>query len=80
MVTITEYRKQVLIADYDGDSDVLCVAAGPARPGCGDDGPDDVILRYDAVSHPALPFRATAAAVGGGVSTIWPASLPITLV
>jgi Protein of unknown function (DUF2283) len=47
MVAAVQHRTASLIADYDRDADVLYVSVGEPRPGFGEDGPDDVILRYD---------------------------------
>jgi|SRR5664279_5825986 len=46
MVAVAKRTTAALTADYDRNSDVLYVTFGPPRPGYGEDGPDDVVLRY----------------------------------
>jgi hypothetical protein len=46
MVAVAKRTTAALTADYDRNSDVLYVTFGPPRAGYGEDGPDDVILRY----------------------------------
>jgi hypothetical protein len=51
MVAAVQHRTASLTADYDRVADVLYVSVGEPRPGFGDDGPDDIILRYDRDDH-----------------------------
>nr|WP_294550107.1 DUF2283 domain-containing protein [uncultured Rhodopila sp.] len=46
MVAVAEPTAAALTADFDRTLDVLYVTFGPPRPGYGEDGPDDVILRF----------------------------------
>ena len=51
MVVVAQHHTASLTADYDRDADVLYVSIGEPRPGVGEDGPDDVVLRYDQDDH-----------------------------
>ena len=51
MVAAVQHHTASLTADYDRDADVLYVSVGDPRLGIGDDGPNDVILRYDQDDH-----------------------------
>jgi hypothetical protein len=46
MVALKREIRDQLSVDYDRGADVLYITYGVVRPGYGDDGPDDVILRY----------------------------------
>ncbi|WP_193540183.1 DUF2283 domain-containing protein [Rhodopila globiformis] len=51
MVAVAQDHIASLTADYDQDADVLYVPIGEPRPGMGEDGPDDVVLRYSQDDH-----------------------------
>ena len=70
MVIAIEPRTRSLTADYDRDADVLYVAVGQPRPGYGDDGPDDVILRYGKADR-----RPSGVTVVGFQENGWPRRL-----